>query len=305
MVGNAVTTITRKTTPVQTPGWLASLQRENRIFGRILAETQGGLRRSGWMTLIIMITMAAILSLFGLLLSGLLEANQFINSLGSSVRVSVYLNDESNLQDVLPAVKQVDHVRQVDVITKEQAWQTMSRTYELPDIANPLPNALHVEVTNPDQLEAVSQTLQKLPGVEAVNYPRKQLVRIQQLARLLSWVGVLFLCFLSAMTMFIISNTIHLLIQAKGREIEILRMMGVGNWYIRLPFLLQGGFYGLGGALMGSIPVVLAWFYVRQASADWQLGATSEATSVVVMVVLGVLVGSGGAVFAVRRYLSI
>jgi cell division transport system permease protein len=290
---------------VQTPLWILNLQREWRIFGRILAETQGGLLRSGWMNVVIIITMAAILSLFGLMLSGLLEANQFMNNLGSSVKVSVFLHDDTELGDVTPAIKQLDHVRQVDIVTREQAWQTMARQFDLPDIANPLPDTIHVDVSDPDKLEPVSQALQKLPGVEHVNYPRKQLVRIQQLARLISWIGVLFLCFLSAMTMFIISNTIHLLIQNKGREIEILRMMGVGNWYIRLPFLLQGGFYGLSGAVLGSVPVLLAWFYIRQAGTDWQLSGGSDITAVIVMLTLGILVGSGGAVFAVRRYLKI
>jgi cell division transport system permease protein len=288
-------------------GWLHTLETDGRIFGRILVETQGGLARTGWMNLVIVITMAAILSLFGLLFSGLMEANQFINSMGSSVRISVYLNTDTNLSDVVPGIQHMDHVKHVQTVTKEQAWKAMSASYDLPDIGNPLPDALHVEVANPEQIEAVSLAIQKLGGVEAVNYPRKQLIRLQQLAKLLSWVGLLFLGFLGTMTLFIISNTIQLLIQARSREIEILRMMGVGNWYIRLPFLFQGGLYGLTGALVGCVPVWLAWFYLRQSVSflDWQTASGSEVLAMAVMLALGVLVGSGGAIFAVRRYLHI
>lgn len=289
------------------PGWINTLETDWRIFGRVLSETQGGFSRTGWMNLVIIITMAAILSLFGLLFSGLMEANQFISSLGSSVRVSVYLDGDSNLSDVVPGIRHMAQVKSVQVVSKEQAWKTMSASYDLPDVGNPLPDALHVEVDNPDKIEAVSQDIQKLPGVEAVNYPRKQLIRLQQLAKLLSWVGLLFLGFLGTMTLFIISNTIQLLIQARGREIEILRMMGVGNWFIRLPFLFQGGVYGLSGAILGSVPVLLAWYYLRQSASflDWQSTNGSEVLAVGVMLGLGLLVGSGGAIFAVRRYLHI
>ena len=292
---------------MQKPGWIQTLETDGRIFGRIMAETQGGFLRTGWMNLVIVVTMAAILSLFGLLFSGLMEANQLISSLGSSVRISVYLDSDTNLSDVVPGVRHMANVKSVQVITKEQAWKSMSQTYDLPDLGNPLPDAMHVEVDNPDMIEAVSKDIQKLAGIEAVNYPRKQLIRLQQLARLLSWVGLLFLGFLGTMTMFIISNTIHLLIQARGREIEILRMMGVGNWYIRLPFLFQGGMYGLSGAVVGSVPVILAWLYMRQSITflDWQAHNGSEMLAVGVMLALGLVVGAGGAIFAVRRYLHI
>jgi cell division transport system permease protein len=292
---------------MQKPGWLAALETEGRIFGRIVSETQGGFTRTGWMNVVIVITMAAILSLFGLLLSGWLETNEFLNHLGSSMRISVYLNADANLSEAGPTIRHMPHVKSVQVVSKEQAWQQMSQSYDLPDIGNPLPDALHVEVADPQYILPVSQQLQRVPGVEAINYPRKQLLKLQQLARLLSWVGLLFLGFLSTMTLFIISNTIHLLIEARGREIEILRMMGVGNWYIRLPFLFQGGLYGLMGALLGTVPVWFGWYYLRQSLdfINWQTSMGTEWMAVCLMLGIGLVVGSGGAWLSVRRYLHI
>jgi cell division transport system permease protein len=156
-------------------------------------------------------------------------------------------------------------------------------------------------------IEPTAKKLAGLPGIEKVNFAQEILQKIKQAARLMSLVGLVVTMILGALTMFIINNTMNLLIQARAREIEILRMMGVGNWYIRLPFLLQGSLYGLCGALLAYFPLRIVEFYIAELFGYFQLAADtgSEGFVLTLMVVIGVLVGGGGSAFAMHRYLKV
>lgn len=284
-----------------------SLATELRIFGRILQETVKGFKRSGWMNAVIVITMASILSIFSTIMASVLETQLFMQNIGSTLKLSVYLDDEHTLDDINARILRLPHVRDTETITKEDAWVDVKKIYEIPDIENPLPNTIHVSVAEQRYLERVYQHLKLMPGVIKVNYPQRVLRNLQNVAQLSSVVGLFICLFLGMLTMFIISNTIHLLIQARGREIEILRMMGVGNWYIRLPFLFQGAVYGLVGALIAYFPLALTEYYINQLFQYFQFSTSNYSMGIVLvtMVLMGLLFGSGGALFSVRKYLHI
>ncbi len=183
----------------------------------------------------------------------------------------------------------------------------MQQDYPLPDIDNPLPDTIHIQMNNERYIPQTVEKLQSFNMIESVQYAKKVLDKIRGITQGASFVGIIVSFFLGTLTLFIISNTIHLLIQAKSREIEILRMMGVGNWYIRLPFLFQGCIYGLIGALISYLPLSIAVFYLNQFFS--YLGfQTSEMTANYVMgilVLMGILVGSGGSAMAIRKYLEV
>ena len=127
------------------------------------------------------------------------------------------------------------------------------------------------------------------------------------MGRILSAMGIAASIFLGLLTLFVISNTVHLLIEGKSREIEILRMMGVGNWYIRLPFLFQGSAYGLTGAIMAFVPLAYSRHYLQELLQNIQFGAANGNIQYVfwILVLMGILVGGGGAAVSVRKYLNV
>ena len=107
--------------------------------------------------------------------------------------------------------------------------------------------------------------------------------------------------------MFVISNTINLAIQSKKTEIEIMRLMGVYNWYIRAPFILQGGLYGFVGAILSLLPLNLMQGYLDKMAAFLGLTNSDWALYIVMfsVFVLGVIVGAGGSLISVRKYLKV
>lgn len=280
---------------------------EIRITGRILQETLGGMKRTGWMNLIIVITMASILSIFGTLSVFVLETQLFVENIGSALKISVYVKDNASTMDLQKRIMDIPTVKGVELITREEAWTDMKKHYQVPDIQNPLPNTFHVQVKSQEQIQTTVDRLKSLKGVEEVTFAKSVLEKLQSVSRLTSLIGLAVSIFLGTLTFFIISNTIHLLIQARGREIEIMRMMGVGNWYIRLPFLLQGAAYGLVGALIAYFPLSVVEYYIGQLFNYFQFSSSNYSLSLVflVLVLMGMIVGGGGAATSTHKYLKI
>jgi cell division transport system permease protein len=280
---------------------------EFRITGRILQETLGGIKRTGWMNLIIVVTMASILSIFGTLSVFVLETQLFVENIGSALKISVYAKDSADVGDLRARITALPTVKGVETIYKEKAWEDMKRQYQVPDIQNPLPNTFHVQVKGQDEIRPTVERLKTLQGVEEVTFAKSVLDKLQSISRLTSFIGLLVSIFLGTLTFFIISNTIHLLIEARGREIEIMRMMGVGNWYIRLPFLMQGAAYGLVGAIIAFAPLSVVEHYLGLLFNYFQFSTSNYSLSVVflVLVMMGIIVGGGGAATSTHKYLKI
>lgn len=287
--------------------WTESIATEVRIFVRILVETFGGFRRSGWMNLVIVVTMASILAIFGSLTLLVLDSQLFMGNLGKSVELSVYLKSDADAKAMQQQLSEYEGVRQVTLIPKEKAWEDMKVVDEVPDIPNPLPDTLRVKVQELSWIPSLKKQLEDLKAVEAVQYPYEVLKKIQQTTQFISIYGMAFTIFLGILTSFIISNTIHLLIEARSREIEILRMMGVGNWYIRLPFLFQGALYGLIGALLAYLPLPAVQQAINQARSFLQFQENPYTLPFVfiLMVLIGITVGGSGAFVSVRRFLHV
>lgn len=280
---------------------------ECRVTGQIIRETLQGLRRSGWMNLVIIITMASILSIFGTVLLFLMDVNHFITQIGSEQEISAYLKDGYKAEVLTDDLIKKPHIQKITPIPKEKALEDLKQHYEVPLDDNPLPDTLHVQVDSVNAIPTVVAMLKNTPGVETVQYAKGIIEKLSAITHGVALFGSFAAIFLFALSMFIISNTIHLLIESKSREIEILRMMGLGNWYIRLPFILQGATYGLFGALLAYVPIWVANYYITQAINFLEFNTQSySVTSVsIIMVLVALIVGGMGAAMAVRKYLKV
>ncbi|MEM0951907.1 MAG: permease-like cell division protein FtsX [Cyanobacteria bacterium P01_H01_bin.74] len=284
-----------------------NLATEMRISWRVVQETIGGMQRTGWMNLIIVITMASILTIFGTLSVFLLETQLFVENIGSVLKISVYLKDNADIARTERSIRALPDIKQIEVVSKEKAWREMKKEYKVPNIKNPLPNTLHVQVGNKAGIEAIAKKIKSLSSVEAVSYAKSVLKKLHSISQLTSMIGLIISLFLGTLTFFIISNTIHLVIEARGREIEIMRMMGVGNWYVRLPFVLQGSAYGLAGSIISLVPLILVESFISKLFQYFQFSVSQYSLSVVfmILILMGILVGAGAATMATHRYLKI
>jgi cell division transport system permease protein len=216
-----------------------------------------------WRNLAMSLAATATMTLMLLLLAGfwIIQAG-FLASLSyveDKVGVVADLNDDaraSELADVQARLMAMPEVRSVEYISKEEALARYREqraaqgqedyTRYLP--VNPLPASLDVKLTRPDGYRTVADFLNAEPTVRKVQNIEDTTERLVQLTNFLRTFGVLLLVVIGAIVLFIVINTIRLAVLGRAEEIEVMRLVGASDAFIRWPFVFEGAMVGLLGA---------------------------------------------------------
>lgn len=146
---------------------------EVRILYRLVKEAINDLKGTGLLVNVVIITtMAAILTIFGVFFRSTLSISSFAKELGKVLEISVYLKNDTNIDYATKQIEGFDHVTKITLIPKQVSWDSLKKELDLPEITNPLPDTLHVRVDNPTNVEAVFDSVKKLSYVEDVNYAK-------------------------------------------------------------------------------------------------------------------------------------
>lgn len=283
--------------------WLTEI----RIIYRMSVEIFNDIRRTGWINLAIITTMAAILTLFGALLRTTLSVSTFAHELGNVLEISVYLKSNADANIVAERIKEFDHVEKVKIIPKEKSWADLKRELDISDIENPLPDTLHVKIDKPENTNEVFAKIKALSVVEDMSYAQELAKKIQVLNKVVNTTTVFVVIIVAILTITIINNTIQLVIQSRKDEIEIMRLMGVSNWYIRIPLILQGALYGFVGALIALIPVDIVQNLLNNIHKFFIVPSPIFAGNIVIisMLVLGIAFGASGSFLSIKKHLQV
>lgn len=283
--------------------WLYEL----RIVYRIGLETINGIRRTGWINLAIITTMAAILSIFGALFRTTLSLSSFVSELGNALEISVYLNPKAAPNDVAEQIRQIPHVERVKVIPKEHSWNDLRREIDVPDMENPLPDTLHVKVDKPENINGVFNEIKKYKSVEDMNYAQDIAKKMQMFNNVVHTITLIVVILVAILTITIINNTIQLVIQSRKEEIEIMRLMGVSNWYIKIPLILQGAIYGFLGALIALVPINAANNGLLKVHEFFVVPSPILANNIVILVlfIIAIGFGAGGSFLSIKKHLQV
>lgn len=280
---------------------------EVRILYRMLIETFKGIQQAGLINVAIVTTMAAILTIFGALFRSSLSLQSIVNELGGTLQISAYLSPNADTKAVVSNIKTIDHVKEVKFISKEDAWRDLKNDIDVPDVENPLPDTLHIKVDMVDNLDRVIIGVKAVKGVADTGYAKDWVKKFQTLNKVSHTVTFLVVIFACLLTITIINNTIQLVIQSRKEEIEIMRLMGVSNWYIKFPLVLQGAIYGLSGALIAIFPINIVQGYLYKVHEFFMIPSFFFAQPIVILSVLavGVIFSAGGSLMCIKKHLKV
>lgn len=281
--------------------------RELRIIYRIGCETIYGIKRTGLINLAIVTTMAAILTIFGSLFRTTLSVTSFVQELGNVLEISVYVKSNANTENLAKEIRGYEHVQRVKIIPKEKSWADLKREIDVPDFENPLPDTLHVKVDKPENISVVFNKIKVLPAVEDLNYAQDIAKKMQMFNNVVHSITLIVVILVAILTITIINNTIQLVIQSRKEEIEIMRLMGVSNWYIKTPLIMQGAIYGFIGAVISLIPlnavnnglVKVHEFFVVPTP------LLANNTVILVLFIIAVGFGAGGSLISIKKHLQV
>ena len=182
---------------------------------------------------------------------------------------SIYISIERYKEaiEVLEQIKQLKGVASATYFSKDEELSKLidkqgedgKELFESYRDDNPLGAAYEVEAKDPTKLASLAKKIKDIPNVNSVNYGGDSTQSMVSTLNTIQTGGTVFIVGLVIVALFMISNTIKITITARSTEISIMRMVGASNWYIRIPFMLEGMLIGLFGAI---IPIfVLVYGY--------------------------------------------
>ena len=283
--------------------WLCEL----RILYRLGIETLGDIIRTGWVNLVIITTMAAILTIFGTCFRTALSISSFSKELGSALEISVYLKDSVESRSVKQELQKIKYVEKITIIPKTESWTKLKSEMSLPNIDNPLPDTLHVKVDKPEHLQTVFDSIKTIPAVEDMSYAKDLASKIELVNHVVKTITLVVIGIMALLTITIINNTIQLVIQSRKEEIEIMRLMGVSNWYIRFPFIMQGAFYGFTGSLLAMLPLGYVQNGLANVHKFFMVPSPSNAQNIVLIIMfsMSILFGAVGSFWCIKKHLQV
>lgn len=280
---------------------------EIRITYRIMMETAKGIAQTGLVNIAIITTIAAILTIFGSIFRVTLAVNSFVTSMGSALEVSAYLSPEADINTTITKVRELKHVEKVTYISKDTSWAQLKKEIDVPDITNPLPDTLHVKLDDTKNISLVMNDLKNVEGINDTSYAKDLVQKFEMINTIINTATLVFVVIVCMLTIAIINNTIELVIQSRKEEIEIMRLMGVSNWYIKTPLILQGAIYGFLGALVAIIPIDIVQKYIIKMHEFFMISIDPLAQFTVLFSVLtlGVAFSSIGSFLSIKKHLQV
>jgi cell division transport system permease protein len=278
-----------------------------------------GFWRNGLMSLAAMATMVLMLVLLSGLILMLAGLDATINYVGQKVQVVAYMKDTAPKTDVdriqlvlqeMPQVTQVNYVSKAQALADFQQRQPGDAALIDTLPSNPLPASLQINLRDPSDYVAVANYLRAQTGsVDSVQDLKVTVGQMIAVANVLRTGGIAVLVVVCLTVLFIIMNTIRLAVMARAEEIEIMRLVGASDAFIRWPFIFEGALVGLFGSL---ITIALLWVVqapLTNFMSDFFNVLPVQASVLVgrdlALIVLGTGVGIGvlGSFLSVRSYL--
>jgi len=287
-------------------------------FKVVLAEAWRSITASISTTIAATMTVLIGMFLVGLLIALGTWAISWSDNAKKELLVKVYLSDSASAQQVNSLRERLEsdqRVASVAFVSKEDALKVMEKKYpqlveNLP--GNPLPRSFEVKPTKGEHVAAISNSLAPAPpGVTEVRYAKKTADKVLQVARVFTVLSVLGIAVLLIAATILIGNTIRLSIFARRREIEVMKLVGASNWFVRGPFILEGMICALAGSLFAVLLLLLGKELVLPVigagsdSAESDVQALAFVWNAAIIIGVGLLLGAVGSGITLRRFLNV
>lgn len=292
-------------------------------MGRIrffLSEAFRSLWRNYFMTVAAVVTVFLSMFLLGVVMVFVYNINAVLEDVEQKVEITIYLKDSAT-GDEIEALRQeivdLPEVKEVQFIDKDEALKRLKEDLKeheelLKDLpSNPLPASFEVALKDPELAGTVAVKFEGRPIVEEVRYGKELAERIFKVTSVIRNISAVFVLLLGGVSILLISNTIRLSIYARRREVEIMKLVGATNWFIRWPFIIEGLAVGLVGAIAALAFVILGTDFVMDRIRENLMFLTvpfdAVSTVQITLVILGVgaIIGAVGSGLGLRRFLNV
>ncbi|MBN8548120.1 MAG: ABC transporter permease [Deltaproteobacteria bacterium] len=293
------------------------------MFQHLAGRALTNVVRAPLTSLLTTVTIAIALFMFAAFILAVENIKHSVASTQQELTTSLYLKDEVSEQSARQLLQELTAragVESAHLISKEEALKQFraalaeqSFILEGLERSNPLPLTIEVRFSPQAASESVfaafASQYQSHPAVDYVQYSQGLLQQVGAVVHAVRWGGAAATLIMLLVTGFIISNTIKLALYSHREEIEIMRLVGATDWFVRSPYLIEGVVQGFVGSLLGLAVLYSVFLGLRNLLAQSQLLQliVPELSFLsggwcVLVVLTGVVVGLGGSFLSVRRF---
>ncbi len=286
-----------------------------------LRESMRAMRRNAAPSFAALATVLVTMLVVGVFIPAVEVTNHAANTVRSRLIVDVYMRTTATATDearVQREIQAVPHVKSVQFESKAQAYSQQSKqnpaAYALLG-NNPLPDTFHVVPDNPANVLAIHTALSPGGGVldgsiQNVSNKKSYTKKALELTSAVRWGGLAFALLLAIASVLLIANTIRLSLYARRREVEVMKLVGATDWFIRWPFVIEGVIVGAaGGVIAIGILAVVKVALLDPLFSGWSLVSEIRTIAfpalVAVLLAASVLVSSLGSGLSLRRFLRV
>ncbi len=291
-----------------------------------LREALRAMRRNAAPSFAALATVLVTMLVLGVFIPIVQATNGAANSVRSRVLVDVYMKTSATAADdarVRNELLAVPHVHSVEFVSKQAAYSQQSKAdpqaYALL-ASNPLPDTFHVIPDNPSNVLSVRNELTPPtpgggsgtidPAIQSVSNKKSDTKKILEVTNLVTITAAVLTVLLILASILLIANTIRLSLYARRREVEVMKLVGATDWFIRWPFVIEGTIVGAVGALLAiSVLAITKIALLDPLANNWTLIAAPRTIAfsalVIVLLAAGVLVSAMGSGLSLRRFLRV
>jgi cell division transport system permease protein len=298
--------------------------------GFFISEAFRALRRSAAPSVAAIVTIVVTTLLLGVLIPVLRASESKAEDVREQIAINVFLHLDATRGEAKalgPKLEALPHVTSVDFVSKQEGLEILRGRLEgdlkgsLEELRdNPLPFAYDVSLDDPDNLEAVRAAIVPTgpaggprpisPIIDEAVDAREDASKIRAVTGAVKIVLAVITVLLLLASLMLVGNTIRLSIYARRREVEVMRLVGATNWFIRWPFVLEGLIVGFTGA---ALAVAILWLgkvtIVDPLSDNFDLIANLDTMAFVpliaILVASAMAVSALGSGITLRRFLQV
>lgn len=283
------------------------------------------IKKNSLMSIASVISIIATLIILGIFLVLTFNVRYITEEMADQLELKVFLKTDITTEqkaEIESAFQSDSRVASFVYQSKEEALKIMSEQLEqyenilqgLED-DNPLPESYIVKAKDAQEIKEVNDTLLTLEGVDYINYGESYvdaLIKFNNMANLLS---TAVLIILTGISLFLIYNTIKITVFARRKEIGIMKLVGATNWYIRIPFVLEGSILGLAGAILSVLVIRNIYYYlmgmISSGNAMFVMGMNFAPPETIMpqialyFISYGLVVGAIGSMISIRKFLDV
>jgi cell division transport system permease protein len=298
-----------------------SYEAEHMIYSSIYRALQD-IRRNRALNLLTLITISMSVLITNSFILFFFNTEHIMNAWKEGVRIMAYLKPEIP-KEAIPGIRETIQnlygVREARFVSREEAMNMLKfhmkrQSAILENLRNnPLPDAFEIRMIASTQtmekIEALAIQVERLALVEEVEYGQRWIGKFIQVFHLFRMAGYAMITVFLIAGVFIIANTIRLVIYSRREEVEIMRLVGATDWFIKMPFYVQGIIHGFFGGVIGTGILYLV-FFLMLSRIEGGIGNTFiqpnflSGTVIGVIVSFSTMVGWLGCHLSLRQYLK-